>query len=114
MMMKLNFLPLFPEKELQSENPNYLFDPIKDGFLLRDVVGEKVYDKIKSQGYFYSSLTKTNYDTKNGYFYDIYLNALEPHLMYWNTTSAARNKYLVYAFGKWGSDEVYSSRLVFR
>ena len=103
---EVEFFAFVPEKELQSTNPNYLFDPIKDGFLLRDIVGDKVYDKIKSQGYFYSSLTKTNYDTKNGYFYDIYLNALEPHVTYWNTTSAARNKYQLYAFGKWGSDRV--------
>ena len=101
---EVEFFAFIPESELQSSKPTYLFDPIVDGYLLKDVVGDKVYEKIKTQGYFYSSLTKSNFDSKNGYFYDIYLNALEPHLMFWNTTSANRNKYLVSAFGKWGND----------
>ncbi len=101
---EVEFFAFIPESELQSAKPNYLFDPITDGYLLKDVVGDKVYEKIKTQGYFYSSLTKSNFDSKNGYYYDIYLNALEPHLMFWNTTSANRNKYLVSTFGKWGND----------
>jgi uncharacterized protein YutD len=103
---EIEFFAFIPESELQSSKPNYLFDPIKDGYLLKDIVGDKVYDKIKTQGYFYSSLTKTNYDSKSGYYYDVYLNALEPHVMFWGTTSSDRNKYLVSAFGKWGNDQV--------
>jgi uncharacterized protein YutD len=103
---EIEFFAFIPENELQSAKPNYLFDPIKDGYLLKDIVGDKVYEKIKTQGYFYSSLTKTNFDAKSGYFYDIYLNALEPHLMFWNTTSSNRNKYLASVFGKWGNDKI--------
>ena len=103
---EIEFFGFLPENEMQSSKPNYLFDPIKDGYLLKEVVGDKVYEKIKTQGYFYSNLTKSNYDSKNGYYYDVYLNALEPHLMFWNTTSAERNKYLVSLFGKWGNDQI--------
>jgi uncharacterized protein YutD len=103
---EIEFFAFIPESEMQSKKPNYLFDPIKDGYLLKDVVGDKVYEKIKTQGYFYSNLTKTNFDSKNGYFYDVYINALEPHVTFWNTTSADRNKYLVSAFGKWGNDQI--------
>lgn len=103
---EIEFFAFTPEGEMQKKNPNYLFDPVADPFLLRDIVGEKVYEKIKEQGYFYSNITKTTYDTKNGYFYDLYLNLLEPRVMFWSTTSAARNKYLISAFGKWGSDEI--------
>lgn len=103
---EIEFFAFIPENELQSAKPNYLFDPIKDGYLLKEIVGDKVYEKIKTQGYFYSNLTKTNYDSKSGYFYDVYLNALEPHVTFWNTTSANRNKYLVSAFGKWGNDKI--------
>lgn len=103
---EIEYFAFVPESELQAKEPAYLADPIKDGFLLRDIVGMSLYDKIKTQGYFYSSLTKTNYDTKSGYFYDIYLNLLEPHLMYWNTTSGGRNKYTLSLFGKWGNDRI--------
>jgi len=103
---EVEFFAFTLESELQNAKPNYLFDPIKDGCLLKDIIGEKMYEKIKTQGYFYSSLTKTNYDTKSGYFYDVYLNALEPHVMFWNTTSSDRNKYLISVFGKWGNDQV--------
>ncbi len=103
---EIEFFAFTPENEMQNKNPRYLFDPVKDPFLLRDIVGEKVYEKIRTQGYFYSSVTKSMYDTKTGYFYDIYLNALEPHLMFWNTTSSGRNKYLISLFGKWGNDEI--------
>lgn len=93
-----------PEAEVHKENPKYLFDPIRDGFLLKDILGDKLYEKIKTQSYFYSNITKTDYNTKNGYFFDLYLNLLEPKVMFWNTTSSGRNKYLLSVFGKWGND----------
>ncbi len=103
---EMEFFAFTPENEMQKKDPSYLFDPIKDPFLLKEIVGDKVYEKIRSQGYYYSNITKTNYDTKSGYYYDVYLNVLEPRIMYWNTTSTGRNKYLISIFGKWGSDEV--------
>jgi hypothetical protein len=92
------------EDDMQKTEAVYLSDPIKDGFLLRDVLGPIVYEKIRTQGYFFSNLTKTPYDTKSGYFYNAYLNLLEPYLAYWSTTSGGRNKYVVSLFGKWGND----------
>ncbi|MCE1189107.1 MAG: hypothetical protein LWX56_08185 [Ignavibacteria bacterium] len=103
---EIEYFAFVPEDQLQAENPNFLADPVKDPFLLQDIIGAKLYEKIRTQGYFYSNLTKSVYDTKNGYFYDVYLNALEPHVMYWNTTSSGRNKYLLSLFGKWGEDQL--------
>lgn len=103
---EIEFFAFVPESELQNEKPAYLTDPIHDPFLLRDIVGEKIYEKIRTQGYFYSNLTKSTYDTKYGYFYDVYLNLLDPKVTYWNTTSSGRNKYMVSLFGKWGSNQL--------
>ena len=96
-----------PESEVHKQDPKYAFDPVKDGFLLRDIVGDKIYDKIRTQSYYFNNLTKEEFDTKNGYYFDLYLNTLEPRVMYWNTTSNFRNKYLLSFFGKYGNDYLF-------
>lgn len=103
---EIEFFAFIPEQELQKDAPAYLTDPVRDPFLLRDIVGEKIYEKIRTQGYFYSNLTKSTYDSKYGYFYDVNLSLLDPKLTYWNTTSGGRNKYLLSVFGKWGSNQL--------
>lgn len=103
---EVEYFAFVPESEIDKLDPKYLFDPIRDPFLLRDILGEKIYSKIKDQSYFFSNLTKTEYDSKNGYYFDLYMNLLEPRVMYWNTTSGLRNKYTLAMFGKWGADQV--------
>lgn len=104
---EIEYFAFVPEEEIDKENPKYLFDPVRDPFLLRDILGEKVYLKMKDQSYFFSNLTKEEYDTKNGYYFDLYVNVLEPRVMYWTTTSSFRNKYTLGFFGKWGADQVF-------
>lgn len=93
--------------EMQNINPTPLFDPVVDGFYLKDIIGIRLYDKLQEQTYFYSSLTKDVFDTKYGYFMDVNIDLLDPHVLVWSTTSGQRNKYLWHLFGKWGHDEIF-------
>ncbi|GJQ63812.1 MAG: hypothetical protein SCALA702_28650 [Melioribacteraceae bacterium] len=87
--------------------PIPLFDPVEDGFYLKEIIGPRLYDKMQEQTYFFSDVTKDVYETKYGYYFDIDLNMLEPELMFWSTTSGVRNKYLLSLFGKWGFDKIF-------
>jgi len=93
--------------EIGKEEPKYLFDPIIDGFYLREIIGGALYERVKVEGYFLSDITKKIYDVKPGYFFDVKLNLLEPEVMFWNTTSDYRNKYLLSLFGMWGNDRFF-------
>lgn len=101
---EIEFFAFLPESEVQKDKPNYLFDPITDGYHLRDILGEKIYQKLQEQSYQFSDITKEYFDSKPGYLFDIKINILEPEVMYWSTTSSERNKYLLSAIGKWGHD----------
>lgn len=93
--------------QIDRDAPEALFDPITDGFYLRQILGNELYSKIQDRIYFFRNVTKDDHNTETGYYFDINLNGLEPELMFWNTTSQERNKYLVSAFGKWGNDRIY-------
>ncbi len=84
-----------------------LFDPIDDGFYLKSIIGDKLYEKLQKQTYFFSNVTKQEFNAKTGYYFDLNLNLLEPEIMFWSTTSNMKNKYLVSVFGQWGSDAIY-------
>jgi len=84
-----------------------LFDIVDDGFYLRSIIGERLYEKLQKQTYFFSNVTKDEFNSKTGYYFDINLNLLNPEIMFWSTTSNAKNKYLVSVFGQWGSDAIY-------
>lgn len=103
---EIEFFGFIPEEEINQPVPKYVFDPVVDGFYLREVLNDKIYDKIRNRDYYFDNLTKTDYDVKSGYYFDLKLNMLEPDIMYWNTTSNARNKYLLSFFGKWGDDRI--------
>ncbi|NCS82175.1 MAG: hypothetical protein COW85_03105 [Ignavibacteria bacterium CG22_combo_CG10-13_8_21_14_all_37_15] len=103
---EIEFFAFIPEGEINQPNPKYSFDPVIDGFYLREVLNEKIYEKVRVRDYYYDNLTKTEYDVKTGYYFNLYLDLLEPEVMYWNTTSNSRNKYLLSFFGKWGDDHI--------
>jgi len=93
--------------ESDKVKPTPLFDPIEDGFFLKEIIGPRLYDKMQEQSYFFSDVTKEVYESKYGYYFDINLNMLNPELMFWSTTSGVRNKYLLSLFGQWGFDKVF-------
>jgi len=101
---EVEFFAFIPESEINQTEPKFTFDPVVDGFYLREVLNDKIYDKVRARDYYFDNLTKTDFDVKSGYYFDLNLDLLEPEIMYWNTTSNARNKYLLSIFGKWGDD----------
>ncbi|MCF8392945.1 MAG: hypothetical protein K9H06_03510, partial [Melioribacteraceae bacterium] len=104
---QIEHFAFLPASEVGKENPVYLFDPIDDGFYLRNIVGAKLYQKLKSQEYYFSNITKEEYDVKPGYYFDIDLNLFDPKVTFWTTTSEYRNKYLLSFFGQWGNDKFF-------
>lgn len=104
---EVEYFAFISEEEIGNENPKFMFDPVTDGFYLKEILGERIYEKIKTESYFLNNITKKDFDVKTGYYFDIYMNLLNPEIMYWNTTSDFRNKYLLSAFGKWGNDYIF-------
>jgi hypothetical protein len=104
---EIEYFVFIPENEIEEEEPTPLFDPIDDGFYLKEIVGENVYKKIQREAYFHKDVTKKEHTNKAGYFFDINLNLLDPELMFWNTTSEGNNKYLLSFAGKWGNDYIF-------
>ncbi len=68
-----------------------LFDPIIDGFYLKEILGDKLYSRIKSKEYAFIDMSVKKFYTLEGFFYDINLNLLNPELMFWSSTSDNRN-----------------------
>lgn len=104
---EIEYFSFLPVSEIDKQEPDYLFDPVNDGFFLQQVIGNTLYTKIQEQSYFFSDITKESFYAKQGYYFDVYLNALEPQIMFWNTTSDFRNKYLLSYVGRWGNDEIF-------
>ncbi len=103
---EIEYFAFVPYSEISKPNPQLLVDSVDDGFYLRTIIGNRLYKKIQERSYFFSGITKKIFDVKAGYYFDIYLDLLEPNVMFWSTTSQRRNKYLISVFGKWGCDEI--------
>lgn len=104
---ELEYFAFLHEDQLAMEKPEYYFDPITDGFYLEEIIGELLYKKIVSQSYYFSNLSQINHSTRDGFYYDINLNVLDPELMLWSATTNERNKYAFSMFGKWGNDKIF-------
>jgi hypothetical protein len=104
---QLEYFAFLHENQLEEEKPEYFFDPVTDGFYLEEIIGELLYKKIVSQSYYFSNLTQVNHNTREGYYYDVNLNFLDPELMLWSATTQERNKYAFSMFGKWGNDRIF-------
>ncbi len=101
---EVEMIRFFKEHRNFQDTSDYFFDPIFDYVSIRDILGEKLYNDLKSQAYALNDITKTSFDYKPAYNFDIYLHLLDPEVMFWNATTNNRNKYLVSVFGKWGTD----------
>lgn len=99
-------LRFFTERKGKTDTTDYFFDPVDDFVYIRQILGENIYEDLKSQFYAFTDLTKTYYDNKLAYDFDIYLHLNEPELMFWSMTTAKKNKYLVSAIGRWGNDHI--------
>jgi len=102
---EIEILKFFTESKLASQDSSdYFFDDIKDYVFIKQVLGDEMYQDLKKQFYALNDLTKTPYDNKFSYNYDIYFNFFQPELMFWNATTNQKNKYLVSFIGRWGND----------
>ncbi|MGE5354235.1 MAG: hypothetical protein ACM3P0_19265 [Acidobacteriota bacterium] len=104
---EIEYFAFMPESEIDKEKPELLFDAVDDGFYLKQVLGQKLYEKIQNQSYYLSNITKTDYNSKAAYSFDLKLNLLQTDIMFWSTTSDNRNKYLLSIFGDWGNDNIF-------
>ncbi|MDP3149129.1 MAG: hypothetical protein Q8N83_08365, partial [Ignavibacteria bacterium] len=89
-----------------QDSTDYFFDEIRDYVFIKNVLGEEMYQDLKKQFYALNDLTKSQYDNKYSYNYDIYLHFFNPELMFWNATTNQKNKYLVSLVGRWGNDYI--------
>ncbi len=103
---EIELMRFFTESKLDSTRHTYFFDPLTDNIQIRHILGDKVYDELKKQFYAFNDLTKTYYDSKDAYEFDINLQLFNPDLMFFSMTTNDRNKYLVSAIGRWGNDYI--------
>lgn len=104
---EIELLRFFTEARNRAvDTSDYFFDAVYDFVYIREILGTELYEDLKKQFYALNDITKTLYDYNYQYNFDIYLHMLEPEMMFWNLTTAARNKYLVSMFGKWGMDRI--------
>lgn len=100
-------LRFFTESKLEEgTRKDYLFDPIKDNVYIRKILDQEIYKDLKGRFYANTDLTKSVFDSKISYNFDIYMNLLNPKLLVWSETTSKKNKYLVSFFGKWGNDHI--------
>lgn len=89
-----------------ADSVDFFFDPVEDYVRIQDIAGPDNYSLLKSQRYAFNDVSKTYYDEKLSYKFDIYFSLLNPHLTFYNFTTNDKNKYLISAFGKWGYDKI--------
>ncbi len=104
---EIEYFAFVPYSEIYKQTPELLVDSVDDGFYLRSIIGDRLYKKLQERSYFFSGVTKEIFDVRAGYYFKIYLDLIEPELMFWSTTSHERNKYLLSFFGKWGNDDIF-------
>jgi hypothetical protein len=103
---EVEMIRFFKERKNYVDSSEFYFDPIFDFVSIKDILGEKLYDDLKSQSYAMNDITKSFFDYKPAYNFNIYLHLLEPEVMFWNATTNNRNKYLVSVIGRWGNDRI--------
>lgn len=104
---EIEYFTFFKYNMEDSDNRDPMFDPILDGFYLKSIIRKDLYQELQDMAYFNINVTKEEFTNKHGYNFDIYFNALNPHLMFWNTTSGNQNKYLISLFGIWGNELIH-------
>lgn len=93
-------------KMATADSSDYFFDPVQDFIFIKDILGNELYQDMKKQMYALNDITKTSFDYKPAYNFNIYMHLYHPEVMFWSTTTDNRNKYFVSAFGNWGNDHI--------
>jgi hypothetical protein len=66
--------------------------PIEDWVYMSDLLGEGLYALVRSKQYAWSGTTGDEFDARQQFSYDLYLSALDPHAMIWQTTRGIDTK----------------------
>lgn len=104
---EIEVLRFFTESKLETiDTSDFFFDPTLDYVYIQEVLGNDLYQDLKRQFYAMNDITKTYYDSKFAYNFDIYLHLLNPELMFWSVTTDQRNKFLASIIGRWGNNNI--------
>jgi len=103
---EIELMRFYTESKFDSTKEDYFFDEIQDNVQIRKVLGTNIYEDIKSQFYALNDLTKTYYDNKDAYSFDVNLQMFRPELMFYSITTVNKNKFLLSFTGKWGEDYI--------
>lgn len=103
---EIEIVRFFKEGRNSVDSTDYYFDAVHDYVSIREILGDKTYNELKSQAYALNDITKSFMDYKPAYNFSIYLSLLEPEVMFWSATTNNRNKYLLSAMGRWGNDRI--------
>ncbi len=103
---EIESMRFFTESKIDSTRQTYFFDPITDNVQIRHILGDKVYDELKKQFYALNDLTKSYFDSKEAYGFDVNLQIFNPYVMFYSMTTNNRNKFLVSFSGVWGNDKI--------
>ncbi len=104
---EIELLRFFTESTINEDTVRtYFFDEFNDPVYIKSVLGEKVYGELKAKLYSLTDLSKTFYDSKEGYKFDIFCHVQNPELKFYQLTTNNRNKFLLSAIGRWGNDYI--------
>ena len=104
---EIELLRFFTEATINEDTvKTYYFDEFNDPVYIKSVLGDKVYQDLKSKLYSLTDLSKTFYDSKEGYKFDIYFHVQNPELRFYQLTTNNRNKFLLSFIGRWGNDYI--------
>lgn len=104
---EIELLRFFTESTINEDTVRtYYFDEFNDPVYIKSILGDKVYQDLKLKLYSLTDLSKTFYDSKEGYKFDIYFHVQNPEVKFYQLTTNNRNKFLVSFIGRWGNDYV--------
>jgi len=104
---EIEIVRFFKEPKMATvDSSDYFFDAVHDYIFIKDILGNDLYQDVKKQAYAMNDITKSTFDYKPAYNFNIFLHAYQPEVMFWSTTTNERNKYLVSVFGTWGNDHI--------
>ena len=104
---EIEVVRFFKEPKMATvDSSEYFFDPVQDYIFIKDILGNELYQDMKKQMYALNDITKTSFDYKPAYNFNIYMHLYHPEVMFWSSTTDNRNKYLLSIFGNWGNDRI--------
>lgn len=90
---------------LDTTKRNYFFDVTEDHLVIKEILGNDLYNNLQKKGYSNIDITKEESYSYSGYNFDIYLSLFDPEFLVYTLNTTSRKKYLFSLKGKWGNNE---------